>query len=118
MLLGPKTNQAPKELYSVNNYRYSIMMEFMWMLMEFQDRIFRAMPLISNIKGQRLLLLHPDCVSDCVFNSSEFPGIRVRTENGIAATSGIVGFEFSRDTGFRALRADDITKFVTEQDKE
>ena len=118
MLLNPKTSQTPKELYSANNYRYSIMMEFMWMLMEFQERMFKAIPLTSSVREQRLLLLHPDCVSNCVFNASSFPGIKVRTENEIAATKGIVGFEFSRNTGFRALRVNDIKKLLTKQDKE
>ena len=94
------------------------MVKFMWMLLELQDRIFKTIPLTSSIKEQLLLLLHPDCVSDCVFNASAFPGIKERAENGITTTSGIVGFEFGRDTGFRALRADDIEKLVAKWDKE
>ena len=60
---------------------------------------------------KHLVLLHPGCVIDGVVDASEFPGIAERDSNYPSGDK-ILGFEFSADGVFTAIRVKELKKFI------
>ena len=77
--------------------------------------MFRAAPLGADYK--RLVLLHPDCVTDGVVDASEFPGIAERDSTNSSGDK-IFGFEFGANGAFTALRVKELKRLLKAEGKE